>query len=396
MKFKILYQENKKRKQKIVEAKTIDEVYCLENLPVNIITIAPVKIQKQFENRMIFSNKKKEIYELFKQLNIMLSANLTISESLELLLKTQKTRIIKDILFAIDNAIKLTIPMPKALSGFRKYLGDTPILFLELGIKNGNIKESINSLVEILSEDISSHQKVSEVIRYPIILFISLAISMGMIFIYVIPNFEFVFATLGDEMPFATKALLFLKDIITNYSLYLLVLSGSFYFAVLYIYKKNRILFDKIIMLHIPIFSKVVQNYSFYRLFLLISIIVKSKYQFQIAIENSKNIVTNRYVQDAMKKVLVNIKSGLSVANSFEQIGLFDDLTLKLLYTAEQTNRYEDILHDIALYYKKRFQNSLKNFSSFIEPTIILFISIIVLWLVLAIMVPIWDLGTVL
>jgi len=219
---------------------------------------------------------------------------------------------------------------------------------------------------------------------------------MGMIFIYVVPNFEFVFQMLGDDIPFATKSLLFIRDMFENYFLLLLVVVLSIPILCFSIYKRYRYFFDKQLILNIPIFSRVIQDYYFYRLFLSISIIVKSKYQFQVAILNSKNIVQNKYVQNSMNNILSNIKNGASIAQSFEDTKLFDNLAIKLLYTAQHTNQYELILHDITSFYKQRFQDSLKNFSTLIEPVMVLLISLVVLWLILAIMLPVWNMGAVL
>jgi len=393
MKYKITYQTDNKLQTKIIESDSKEQLYTSKEFPLNVIKIK--ELNKRKNNQLFFANKRKEIYDLFKQLNIMLSSSLTINQSIELLLKTQEDRISRDILLIIENSIKHALPVEQTLFAYKNYLGETTILFLKLGIENGNLKESINSLVEILEEDMNSYEKVKEVMRYPLILLASLFIAVTMIFIYVIPNFEFVFKMLEGQMPFSTQSLLFIKDMLSEYFyiffivvLVLLVIGYKFY-------KKNTLYFDRVTILKIPVISPLIQSYSFYRLFLMISIIVKSKYQFQLAILNSKNIVSNRYIQACMNEVLKSIKNGSSIAQSFEATKLFDDLTIKLLYTAEQTNQYEVILHDIAMYYKKRFQDSLKNFSSFIEPAIILIISLIVLWLILAIMVPIWDLGSV-
>jgi len=61
-----------------------------------------------------------------------------------------------------------------------------------------------------------------------------------------------------------------------------------------------------------------------------------------------------------MKKILYNIKNGLSIAQAFENSKLFDDLTIRLLYIAQETNNYEIVLNDIANYYQKSFENSMK------------------------------------
>jgi len=96
-----------------------------------------------------------------------------------------------------------------------------------------------------------------------------------------------------------------------------------------------------------------------------------------------------------MEEVLKNIKNGISISQAFEKSKLFDKLTMKLLNTADKTNNYEHILTDITTQYKKQFHKSLKNFSSAIEPILILIIASVVLWLILAIMLPIWNLGAV-
>jgi len=96
-----------------------------------------------------------------------------------------------------------------------------------------------------------------------------------------------------------------------------------------------------------------------------------------------------------MEEIFLNIKKGNSIAASFEKSLLFDDLTIRLLYTAEQTNNYEIILNNITLYYKQKFNESIKNFSSILEPIIIFIISLVVLWLILAVMLPIWNLSSI-
>lgn len=393
IKYKIRYQEKQKMKTLYLEAQNRSELQSHKNFPTNIINI---KEQKNLSFDFVsIRNKKKDIFELFSQLDIMLSASLSFSESIEMLLQSQQETKIREILKIIEESLSSSVPLDIALKPYKNYLGNNTILFLKLGFENGNIKESIHSLVEILEEDIQSSEKFQEVMRYPLILILSLFVSVGMIFVYVLPNFDFVFSLLKDEIPTATKILLTLRDVFADYSIYivifLLVLIGVFIF----LFKRYRYFFDKVLLLKIPILSKVIQDYHFYRLFLSISIIVKSKYQFQVAILNSKNIVNNLYVKEMMNGILKNIKNGSNISDAFAASKIFDNLTIKLLHTADYTNEYETVLLNITSQYKKRFHKSLKSFSSLIEPVLIFFIALIVLWLILAIMLPIWNLGAV-
>ncbi len=393
MRFKIVYQENNKVKIKHIDAKDIKHLKTLSAYPQNIISI---KEPYNLSNIINFYKKidKNEIYELFNQLNIMLKSNININESITLLLQNKQKSYIKDILGLIQNSIQTSKPIDITLKKYKQELGETTILFLKLGIENGNIKESINSLVELNLQNKTMKSQFKDKLRYPIILIASLIIAISMIFIYVVPNFQYIFEILGDNLPLSTIILLGIQDIINQYLYLFLLFPFLLYILGIILYKNYKLLFDKIIISKIPIVSKLIQGYLFYRLFLLISIIVSSKYKFQIAIEHSKSIIKNEYLRVKIDKILKDIRNGKPIADAFENQKIFDDLTIKLLYTAQYTNNYETVLKDITTLHKEYFENSMKKFSAVIEPSIVLLIAIIVLWLVLAVMTPMWDLSS--
>lgn len=383
MKYTVAYQVAGK-----IETLKVDS---LDNLPANIISI---KENKSLFNFQLKQNNQKDILDMFRQLSIMLNANLTLSVAIELSLKTKQNTIIEEILTIIQSAITSGKSIDKSLQKYSNILGELSIQFLKLGIENGNIKQSMNSLVELLDEDMKTKIKLKDTMRYPILLISSLFISIIMIFIYVIPNFEYIFTMSQDQIPFATQVLITLNDVVKNYFYVVLIALMGFSLLLYIVYIKYRFYFHKLMVLDIPVINRVLKDYYFYRLFLLISVIVNSKYQFQVAIENSKNLIPNLYIKQLMQTIIIDIKNGTSISKSFERTKLFDSLTIKLLYTAEQTTQYETIIEDIALYYKDKFQTSLKVFSSYIEPFIILCIALIVLWLMLAIMTPIWNMSS--
>jgi general secretion pathway protein F len=128
-------------------------------------------------------------------------------------------------------------------------------------------------------------------------------------------------------------------------------------------------------------------------MFLGIYILTKAKYQFQTSIKNGSNTITNSYINKKMQNIILNIQNGMLISNAFKNSKLFDSLTIKLIVTAEYTNDYENILYDITQNYKTNFNKSIEAFTSMIEPSLIIIISLIILWLVSAIMVPMWDIN---
>jgi general secretion pathway protein F len=399
MVYKITYQQNGKVRHIKLTANSYEQLINSSNYPKNILNIKIVEsfdivkfLQKDIDIK-IFNKRQKDIYTIFLSLDMMLRSSLSFSQAIELLLKTTQSGISKEILNSINHSLTSSKPISEVL---RRYLDDTILLFLELGIKNGNIKEAINSIVIILKEDQTTKNKIYDSIRYPLILFGSLVVSLIMIFTYVVPNFEFIFISLGDNLPVSTKILLGVKHICQKYYEFIILTTVVFICLIAYLSKIYKYYIDKFLLFNIPIVSKVIRSYYMFKLFLSLSIIVNSKYQFQVAIENSKNVVSNRYIKKIINNIVIDIKDGFTIAEAFSRSSFFDPFTIKLLYVAQETSMYGNILSELTKYHKEVFKDFIKNFSAMLEPIMVFFISFIVMWLVLAIMTPIWDMNSVL
>lgn len=385
MKFKIYYQENNKLKTLISD--TTDQ-------PLNIIKIVEIKEFKEYFNYK--SMPYSLVVDLFKEMSIILNTNLTLEESIDILLQGNNHQVINDILLTIKTALYNAQPIHLALKKHKNILGNLPILFFQLAQNNGNIKDSISALSTILIENQKSKKQFLDALKYPIVLLISLIISMGIIFHFVLPRFEHIFVQFGDNLPFATKSLLYFNSFIQNNFFGIVLFIFVFIIGFKYLYYTKQIVIDKIFALHIPLVSKLYQQFIFYRFFLSLSMLLKSKYTFQIALENTKHIVNNKFILSKINEAINDIKKGTAISTSFKKIKLFDNLVLRLLLTAQETNTLPLIIENITNIYQNRLSENIKLFSTAISPIFILLIAILILWIVFALMLPIWGLGSVL
>ena len=392
MKYKIFYEYNGVLKNKILKANSLDELKLHNDLPKNIIKIKKIKNIK-LEFNFIRKNDQ-ELLELFYEMSVMLEANLPIKDVVEILLNTQFSSTVKKILLSIQNSLLNGQPIYKSLKTYQNYLGYLPILFFRLGERNGNIAYSISSLYQILNESFIIKQKLKKAISYPSILVAALFIAVGIIFNFVIPRFDYIFSQLGDNLPFSTYCLVWIKNFIDNYYIYILLVFLMLMSLLIVLYKFYKYKIDQILLLNIPYFSNMYRYMILYKLFLSLSFIVKSKFQFQDALQSSKNISNNLYVKNNFENIIQDINNGYSISRAFEKTNLFDTVTIRLLLTAQKTNKMEIILEDIQKIYQKKLSQNIKLFTTFLEPFLILIISSIVLWLVLAIMTPVWQLSS--
>ncbi len=391
MKYKITYQQNSKIITDIIDTDGSNLDKKLQQFQ-NIIKIKSLEDKKR---KNYFQNKKQEIYLFFKQLHLMLESHLNFHEALDLILQTNKNKYIQNIINIIQKSTTQNYPIEIALHEYTKDIGILPIAFLKQGIENGTIKDSIASIVLLLQKEITIKKNLLQTVRYPTLLLFSLVISLLMIFIYVVPNFEFIFQSLGDNLPFATELLLGVNTLTQNYWYLGIFLFIVIFFIFIFLKYRYKIYFDRLSVRAFPIVSKVILEYQLYKLFLALYIVVHSKYKFQTAVTNSIQTITNLYLKNIIEQIAQRIKNGEEIADAFSKYKLFDQMVIKLLYTAQSTSNYETVLLDITNYYQESFEQRLEKLGDVIEPFIIFIIAIVVLWLILAIMVPIWQMGAV-
>jgi len=392
MKYTIKYQKDGRICSKKIE---VSQTLEFEEVLKEFTNIIDIKEHNKEHSKIGIKNRKKEIFLFFKQLDLMLQSHLSLHDALDLILKSNKNKDIKNIITLLKSAVIQNISIDSALKEYKNIIGELPIVFLNQGIQNGTINHSINSIVTLLEKEIETQAQIKEKLRYPVFLILALFASIAIIFIQVVPNFESIFNSLGDNLPVATEILLFINNIVNQY--WFIVLGVIFFIVFLSIIfmKKYKYYFDTLVFKDILFMSDTIKDYQLYKLFLALSIMVQSKYKFQIAINNSIQTITNLYLLESMKEINKGIENGKDISDSFEEFRFFDQVVIKLLHTAQNTGQYEIVLSDITNYYKGSFEEKLKKLTAMIEPLMVSIIAMVVLWLVLAIMVPIWELSAV-
>lgn len=383
MKYKITYQEDKKLKTKIVSK--IDEQQT------NVIHIK--KVAKYDFPSLLKSKNDEEIALLFYEISMMLSSKLPIKDIIEILLASHTKGIKKDILYAIDKSLQDGKPIYHALENFKKELGYLPILFFKLGEENGNLNMALRSLYEILEKNQTIQSQIKNALLYPLILLGSFSVSLGFIFLFVVPQFEFIFKEFGTNLPLSTTILLFIKDLLFEHYFFII---GSFFAIFIGVYvlvRKYKYFFDTIKFNSIPYFSKLERFLILYKFFLSVSLIVKSKHKFQDAIYYGKEINQNDFFNDKISEIIEKINDGSSIADAFKNSLIFDELTIRMITVGENSNNLDVVLEDLKNINQKQLMKNLDNFIAFLNPFLIFIISSIILWLVLAIMTPVWEMG---
>lgn len=390
MRYTVYYQENLKVKKTELTKEELEK----GNLPNNTF-----KIKKRYK---IFSEKfyinktisEKRLKNIFYQLSVMLESKILLNDALEILIKNEKDIYIKEFLTVLNSSLtnsKFT------LENFR--VSNLVNSFFNIIHEGADAVSNIKILSEILNENYEIKKEFKKVMFYPLILLFTFLFALIGIFKFVIPKFELMFTQYSMKLSFSTKLLFFIKDIYENYLLTIFFVVLFLIVTLIYFYKrfiKFRYFIGYFLANKIWIISDIYMAKVFYEFFFSIENLLKNRYKFHDSFTKSKVLIENYYLLDKITQIENLLKSGKSIEFSLTQSKLFDELVLSLIRTGEISNSLEVTISEIKNIYKKRFDDSLKIFSTLIEPLFFIIIMALVLWIVFAIFVPLWGLNDML
>ena len=388
-KYRIRYQNDNNIYELIIQTSNL----LNEKLPNNIIEIKEYKEKRlDFRKKVL---KEKDLNLVFYELNLMLQSNINISDALDILIKNKKNQNLIDFLKSIKYSLSNGKPIDKNLKEFK--IDSLIISFLKISQDSGNLALNISSLSKLLNENIEIKKNFLKVIYYPIVLFVSFFISLITIFNFVIPNFRTFFSQIQNELPLGTKILLEIQEFFENYILFLISTIIITILLFYYIFKQSsrfQYVYDKFLVENFFLIKDIYLNMQLYKIFLVIDIMLKSNYEFHKAFISSKILLKNKYLLDKIHTIDNLLQNGKSINDSFLKTEIFDDIVLNLINTGEVSNSLNITIEEIKKIYKNRFNEKINLLIALIQPTFIVIIMGLILWVVLAIFMPIWDMGS--
>jgi general secretion pathway protein F len=239
--------------------------------------------------------------------------------------------------------------------------------------------------------------KFKKAIRSPLITLTAMAIAFTILIMVVVPKFKDIFAEFKTELPLPTQILLKLEWAFSNYGIFILAFIAASIFAVKYMYKNNKdfkyqmdkiLIHPKFYLINKAIFLSTMHKYN-----LVFGELVKSGIPVSEALETAVGMVDNAAIKEQLLTVNANIGRGMSLAESFEITGLYENMLLQMIKAGEAGGQLDAMLDKVTEYYDMEFQDLIDNLSAYIEPIMMFFFAGLVLLMALGIFMPMWDLG---
>lgn len=297
--------------------------------------------------------------------------------------------VVADMIENIQGGMQLS----QALARHPKIFSKVFQSLIRAGEHTGNLPDIFKQLTETLKwqDELAAHTK--KILMYPA--FVG-TVVIGVTFflmIYLVPQLVKFMTNMGQELPFYTKALIFVSGIFVDYWYLMLILPPLTIFSI-YFYAKRSTAFQYKLdnaKLKVWLIGPILRKIILARFANLFALMYASGITILECITISEEIVGNKVITEALRKIGVQISEGTSVTESFSNVGLFPPLVIRMIKVGEGTGALDTSLRNVSYFYDREVTDSIGQVQSLIEPAMTVILGVLLGWIMLSVLGPIYD-----
>jgi type IV pilus assembly protein PilC len=297
--------------------------------------------------------------------------------------------VVSDIIDAIDAGQSFS----QALDGHRESFGSLYISLIGVGEESGRLGEVLKHLAEMLRWQDALGAKARKVMIYPafVVCFILAVVTFLMVF--VVPQLVNFMTNIGQDLPTHTRALIGTSAIFVNYWHWMALLGVSLFLFTKYAdalsprlgYHRDKW------TLRVWVIGPMVYQIKLARFAKYFALMYASGITVLEAVNLSRKIVDNALLDAALVRVHEQISDGEGISHSFTSTGLFPPLVIRMLRVGETTGALDTALLNVSEYYSRKVAESIDKMEPIVGPTLILLLGLMMGWIMISVLGPIYD-----
>ena len=328
-----------------------------------------------------------------RHLAIMIKASMSIVDGLKMLKKQTKSKSMAKILDQLSTDVSNGQFLATSMEKFKNVFGDLFINVIRVGEAGGILYENLNYLAEELKKKNELRKKIVGAFIYPVVVIVATFGIAGLLAIYIFPKIVPVFQSLNVKLPFTTLALMAVSSFLLHNGLWVLLGLVIFIIAILLLHKIKLIhlLLDKIVLI-LPLIGKMSRDYNTANLCRTLGLLLKSDVKVVEAISTTADSLSNLAYRNELKKVSLEITKGEEISTQLEKnTRLFSPMLSQMVAVGEKTGNLSETFLYVSDFYEKEVDEIVKNLSVVLEPILMVAMGIIVGFVAVSIITPIYQ-----
>ncbi len=337
-----------------------------------------------------------------RQLAALVRARIPIEQALDVLISQLEHPELQAIIKNVRNDVISGMPLSVAMGKYPKQFDDLYVGMLKAGEASGKLPEILVRTAKYMDRSARLRNKVKAALIYPALVVVVAVIVVVFILVFVIPKFEQMFASIGSDLPWLTKALVYLsRDIMGKYLLSFpsnivsLAIIVAIVMSLIRLAKtaKWQYRIDDF-MLTAPILGSYMKKVIFAKFSQTLGILVNNGVPILESLDLVSKTVGSLPVEKAILASKEKIKEGEKIAETLKKNSYFPALVISMVHVGEQTGKLGEILEQISEFYDEEVEVSTAQLTALIEPLMIIGLASIVAVIVVALYLPVFKMSS--
>lgn len=351
--------------------------------------------------RVKTSSKRKitqeDITVFTRQLSTMIKAGLPLMQAFEIVARGHGNPSMTEMLMEIRGEVEQGSSLSRAFSNHPKYFDRFYCNLVAAG-ETGGVLESLLDKLAIYKEKTQAiRKKVKTALTYPVSV---ITVAIGLVFvmmIFVLPAFKEVYANMGAELPALTQTVMDMSDFFVSYGWMVLIALGFAIYGFLKLKARSIKIQRRMdaILLRMPIFGDIVRKGTIARWGRTTATLIAAGVPLVDVLDSTAGAAGNLIYEEATREIRTRVIQGLSMTSGMRATELFPNMMLQMSSIGEESGSLDDMLNKAAEFYEDEVDNAVGRLSAMMEPIIIVILGLVIGTLLVAMYLPLFNLGNV-
>jgi type IV pilus assembly protein PilC len=391
--------EGKDRKGKRVKGQTSGRSETDVKRALRKQGINPLRVRKQSG---LFGPRKKKVrtedIAIFaRQMATMMTAGLPLVQALELVGQGHDNPTMGELIMALKADVEAGNSFAEALSRHPVHFDDLFVNLVDAGEKSGTLENLLDKVAIYKEKTEAIRKKVKKALTYPAAVVVVAFIVTGILLYFVVPQFQDLFQGFGADLPVFTLFVIALSEFVQQWWWVILLGIGATGFAFTWVKKRSpafRRLIDRV-MLRLPVVGVILHKSALARYHRTLSTMFAAGVPLVEALDPVARAAGNIIFEEAVYEIRDEVASGTQLHQGMQAAGLFPPMATQMVAIGEESGSLDAMCAKVADYYESEVDALVDSLSSLLEPLIMAVLGILVGGLVVAMYLPIFQLGQV-
>jgi type IV pilus assembly protein PilC len=360
--------------------------------------MTPVEVKKHKDGMRMEINlrpgrvKLKELSIFCRQFATMVNSGLPILRALAILSEQTESKELQKVLLGTRLDVEQGASLSGAMAKYPKAFNDLFIAMVKAGETGGVLDTVLLNLADMIENEVELRRKIKSAMTYPVAVVCMVVLIMSAMLLFVVPQFQTIYASLGGQLPLPTQILLTASKIVRTYW-WIVIGAGIGTTIAFRRFKKTpvgRLQVDRV-KLKAPVFGPLFQKVALARMSSTFGMLLQAGVPILQALDIVKDTVNNKVMSAALEEVKVSVREGESIARPLAKHGVFPPMVVQMIAVGEETGGVDTMLAKVSAFYTSEVEATVDALTSLIEPLLIAFIGGAVGAAVIALYMPMFN-----